>query len=229
MSHLSLESLARLVDEPPGPAEAEHLRACAPCRAELEALREQAAALAALPDPAPPSEGWERLAARLDAERAPTPRPWAARHPWVIRAAASIGIFLLGGVAGAAAVRAGVAPAGAARSAAAVTADPGDAGAAVAPADAAGRGTPQDAERAVRLAESRYMRALSRYAEVAPPPAGGDPVARVAALESIVLTTRAALNQAPADPVINGYHLTAIAQRDATLKQIARAGGDTWY
>ena len=47
-----------------------------------------------------------------------------------------------------------------------------------------------------------------------------DPVNRLAALEGIVLTTRAALNEAPADPVINGYHLTALEQRDAILRQI---------
>ena len=34
-----------------------------------------------------------------------------------------------------------------------------------------------------------------------------------------MLTTRAALGQSPADPVINGYHLTALAQRNATIKQ----------
>jgi hypothetical protein len=48
-----------------------------------------------------------------------------------------------------------------------------------------------------------------------------DPVARQAALESILLTTNAALREAPADPVINGYHLTALAERDAVLKAIA--------
>jgi hypothetical protein len=45
-------------------------------------------------------------------------------------------------------------------------------------------------------------------------------VSRLAALEGIVLTTRAALDDAPADPVINGYHLTALEQRDAILRQI---------
>lgn len=223
MSHLSLESLARLVDEPPEATEAEHLRTCAACRAELDALREQSAALAALPDPAPPADGWVRLEPRLPAARRASIETWVARHPWAVRTAASIAIFLLGGVAGAA-VRGTPGTGGFAHGAAHPVADTAPAQAAPAQAP-----NPQAAERDVRVAERRYLQALSRYAEVAPPPAGGDPVARVAALEGIVLTTRAALDQAPADPVINGYHLTALAQRDATLKQIARTGGDTWY
>jgi hypothetical protein len=48
----------------------------------------------------------------------------------------------------------------------------------------------------------------------------------MAALESIVLTTRAALNRAPADPVINGYHLTAVAEREAMLRRLAAATAD---
>ena len=48
-------------------------------------------------------------------------------------------------------------------------------------------------------------------------------MSRLAALEGIVLTTRAALNEAPADPVINGYHLTALEQRDALLRELQEA------
>jgi hypothetical protein len=43
-----------------------------------------------------------------------------------------------------------------------------------------------------------------------------------------VITTRAALGQAPTDPVINGYHLTALAQRDAMLKQIKTTPATSW-
>ena len=38
----------------------------------------------------------------------------------------------------------------------------------------------------------------------------------------------AALAQAPTDPVINGYHLTALAQRDAMLKQIRATPATSW-
>jgi hypothetical protein len=43
------------------------------------------------------------------------------------------------------------------------------------------------------------------------------------------MTTQAALNETPTDPVINGYHLTALAQRDATLRQVAAASSERWY
>jgi hypothetical protein len=73
----------------------------------------------------------------------------------------------------------------------------------------------------LRAAELRYRMALSRYAELSGAGATTDPVNRLAALEGIVLTTRAALKDSPADPVINGYHLAALGQRDALLRQIS--------
>jgi hypothetical protein len=73
-----------------------------------------------------------------------------------------------------------------------------------------------------------YLAALTRYATRLERGAG-DPIARLAALQSIVMTTQAALNQSPTDPVINGYHLTALAQRDATLKQVAATSSDRWH
>jgi hypothetical protein len=88
--------------------------------------------------------------------------------------------------------------------------------------------TAEEAASRLRTAESGYLAALERYAELSGRIEEGDPLARLAALESIVATTRAALGRAPADPVINGYHLTAVAQRDALLRQVS-ASGQTWY
>ena len=48
MGHLSTETLARLVDEPPRGQEAKHLAECRLCATELDALRAQTRALAAL-------------------------------------------------------------------------------------------------------------------------------------------------------------------------------------
>jgi hypothetical protein len=81
----------------------------------------------------------------------------------------------------------------------------------------------------MREAETHYLEALARFAELTGGIAGDDPVARLAALEGIVLTTGAALDQAPADPVINGYHMTALAQREATLRQIATSTAPYWF
>ena len=81
--------------------------------------------------------------------------------------------------------------------------------------------------RDLRQAEDDYFRKLSAYSQTAGT-APSDPTTRLAALEAIVITTRAALGQAPTDPVINGYHLTALAQRDAMLKQIKTTPATSW-
>jgi len=80
----------------------------------------------------------------------------------------------------------------------------------------------QEAATMLRDAEGWYLDALAQYAQLSSELSDiDDPVARLVALETIVLTTREALDRAPADPIINGYHMTAVAQRDATLRQLA--------
>lgn len=116
------------------------------------------------------------------------------------------------------------------------TAPSADAGAAPRPvtlaANTGARRTPATVEQAaqqLRETEAYYLDALTRFAELATQSGAGDPVARLAALQSIILTTQAALNEAPTDPVINGYHLTALAQRDATARQVAAASSERYY
>ena len=103
MSHLTLESLARLVDEDPDTDEAAHLADCVRCRDTLGDLRAQTAALGALPAASPPVDAWEKIAARVETERViPVHRAW----PGVaIRAAAAAVIFAVGAVTGAAVSR----------------------------------------------------------------------------------------------------------------------------
>ena len=56
------------------------------------------------------------------------------------------------------------------------------------------------------------------------------PAVRLATLDGIVVTTAAALERAPADPVINGYYLAARAQRDALLRTVSSSPArDPWY
>ena len=241
MSHLNLETLARLIDESPDPTEAGHLDICATCREELEALRADSAALHALPDPEPPIAAWIALEDRLKREGLMRRSTWVAT---TLRMAAVLAIFVLGSVVGAlvmrqqggqVAVTTG-APIMASpvverplhvdtQPSVAMTSQPLNA-----PSAATTRPAANAEEATVRLreAERSYLAALTKYSEFTNRTDNVDPVARLAALESIVATTRAALGQAPADPVINGYHLTAVAQRDATLRQMA-ASGQTWY
>jgi hypothetical protein len=249
MSHLTLETLARLLDDAPDPTEAGHLDICEQCRAELEALRADAAALHWLPDPEPPIAAWVALEQRLKREGLMRRATWTTT---VMRMAAVLVIFVLGSIVGglvmrqqkpgyatatpplaAPAQRVAQNPAVRAETVAAAPAPtatlastPTTTGpAVVAPRPAA---TPEEAVARLRDAERAYLAALNRYSDFSGRTEPADPLARLAALESIVATTRAALGQAPADPIINGYHLTAVAQRDATLRQLA-ASGQTWY
>jgi len=254
MSHLSLETLARLVDDAPDAAEKAHLEACAECLRELEDMRADLAALTSLPALQPPSEEWETIEARL-AQEGLLRRPnlvfsWKAT---ALRAAAAVLIFLLGGVTGAAWLQrpgnepgiivSGTGPSqvtpgervrpnltgqrpaemrGTARNAAENV---------LAAAVLSGR-VPQTHEEASLLmseAEALYLDAMLRVSELGSATDGGDPLARLAALEGITAITRAALDRAPADPVLNGYHITAVAQREATLRQLAAAIGGSWF
>ena len=195
MQHLTDEELARIADEDPTAAEAAHLAACAECTSELRATREQIVMLAELPDLAPPPHLERRLRAGLAAEGLALST--RARRLSALRIAASVALFAAGGLAGFLG-RGAVTPA----------AEP-LAGQLPPPATVA------EAAQQLQQAEALYNTALVNYARTGGDLPAADPISRLAALEGIVLTTRAALNEAPADPVINGYHLTALEQRDA--------------
>jgi hypothetical protein len=214
MSHLTLEELAGFVDEPPDGAAAGHLAACQACAAELEALREQRDALRDLPALEPAPDHWPALRQRLAREGLLRTR---RRLPTgAVRAAAAVALFLAGGVLGYG-VRGPLEQAG-----------PGSpsmaAGGAVPGAAAADLATDREPTRAVAEAGEQFMVALDSYmaASGAEP---ADPAARLAALDNIVLTTAAALAEAPSDPVITSYHMSAMAQRDAVLRQLAVGAG----
>ncbi|MGH7497217.1 MAG: hypothetical protein ACREL3_00010 [Gemmatimonadales bacterium] len=72
MTHLTLENLVAMRDpgtEPGDAAAEEHLRGCAPCRAELERLHQRVARLKALPALRPARDQWSPVATRVRAER----------------------------------------------------------------------------------------------------------------------------------------------------------------
>jgi hypothetical protein len=218
MSHLKLEELARCVEEEPTSFEAAHLASCSYCRGELEELRELTRALAHLPSHTPPPAQWAVLRSRLMTEgllhdvRARSPR----LRSKLTGIAAALALFLAGALSGA--VLFGSAGTGAMA---------GETASARSLAITAG--TPAEAGEHLRNAEDLYLAALTRYAELTQDGSYADPLNRLAALEGIMLTAQAALREAPADPVINGYLLTAMGQRDAMLRQISRSTEQDWF
>ena len=206
MQHLNEETLARLVDDAPDEAEMRHLEVCQRCLDELEELREGVRRLSMLPELSPPPHQWRALQASLAEEGLIQRRGRAWDFPGA-RIAAALALFLLGTATGALAVREG--PAGA-------------------PSVASGK-PPGDAVERLRQAETAYLAALSQYSEATGTTEAVDPLNRLAALEGIVLTTRAALEEAPADPLINGYHLSALGQRDAILEKMGQTQEEPWY
>ena len=224
MEHLSIEILARLVDESPQPDEAEHLATCLACAAELEALRAQTHALASLPEMRPPLGDWEVLEARLRSEGLVQDPGLLARlsmgqTPSWMRAAAAAALFLGGSVVGAS-----------------VTSQEGPGqpmvGGGGEMASFAEAVTLDDAAAAVRIAEQGYVNALTRYRQLLQDEGadadGGDPRSRFAALEYLVAASQAAVRQAPADPFLNGLLASTLAEREVTLRRISNRQ-DNWF
>jgi uncharacterized protein len=85
----------------------------------------------------------------------------------------------------------------------------------------------EEARAAQRRSEQLYQQAvayLARYDSTAVD--DGSPVAyksRLAALDRVISATSEAMREAPHDPVINGYYLTTLGQREATIRQLNTA------
>ena len=234
MLHLSPERLAALADDEPSAVEAVHLAACPACAAERGAqLRLLQLAGAERSATTAPLTSWPGVlaAARADglvpgsADRdawaaQPPDQPLAVlrarrpARPWLRRAAAAL--LLVGGGAMAGRVSAGEAPIP---------------GLAVAGLDGAradtlppAMATSDDALLVLQRAERDYRAAASFLAvrDTSGFAAERPEVyqARLAALDEVAAVTRAALYEAPHDPVINQYYLASLGAREATLQQL---------
>jgi hypothetical protein len=237
MLHLSPERLAALADDEPTAAEATHLAACGRCSAERAAHRSLLALAHREGDrPGDPLTSWHVLAADLRAEGLigppadpmtitpvhgtpiPTRQRRVAGRAWM-RAAAAV-LLVAAGAAG------GRLTAGTPMFAGAERADT-----AVAPVDPAGFSTVSyasttDAMTAFLRAQREMQQAAAFLAEreqLGAPDSDAEMYrARLAALDGMVSVSRAALYEAPADPVINQYYLATLGAREATMRQIGR-------
>ena len=219
MSHLPDERLAALYDDPPTSAELAHLASCERCAAERAAYRTLRELANAEQRIGAPLSDWDTLAPALRADGVIDTGEWrVARRPrrfsgaWSQAAAALL--IALGGIAyGRYSAVGSVLPDSRQRAVAVA-----------AVGDSVTFTSVDEARQAQELYQSLYQSAALYLAahdtvDLAP----GSPAAirrRLAALDEVGATVRQALTESPADPVINGYYLTTLGQREATLRQL---------
>ena len=225
MSHLSTDRLAALGDEQPTPAEAAHIASCDACAHERDAYRSLVAmAQADRASLGLPLTRWDAIAAVLSADAPTVAIPMTerlARH-WPLRAAAGVLLLAGGAMLGRASAGADLLPsAGVSRTAATV---PAPASRTLRIADSAFSSV-DDARAAQRRSEQLYQQAVAYLAQYDSTATNdGSPLAyrsRLAALDRVISATSEAMREAPHDPVINGYYLTTLGQREATIRQLS--------
>jgi hypothetical protein len=222
MLHLSTDRLAALGDEQPTSAEAAHLGTCEACARERDAYRTLVAmAQAERSALGLPLTRWDSIATSLEsASPMPMRRPARLSTRWPLQAAAGLLLMAGGAMLGRASAGADPVPLNTAQVPATVSAPAQTA--AVAP-DSVFRSI-DDARAAQRRSEQIYQQAVAYLARFDSSAVDdGSPVAyksRLAALDRVISATSEAMREAPHDPVINGYYLTTLGQREATIRQL---------
>lgn len=222
MLHLSTDRLAALADEQPTLAEATHLATCEACARERDAyLALVAMAQAERSALGLPLTRWDSIAASLDPVESTRARRVARLSTrWPLQAAAGLLLMVGGAMLGRVSVGANPIPVGAARGTASASVPTQRA---TVTGDSVFRSV-DDARAAQHRSEQLYQQAvayLARYDSSAVD--DGSPVAyksRLAAFDRVLSATGEALREAPHDPVINGYYLTTLGQREATIRQL---------
>jgi len=238
VSHLSAERFAALRDESPTAAELAHLATCEDCareRAVYQNLAELSSAESARLGV--PLTSWEALAPALIADGVidtgdsrPVPAfsmtrrglPWVRRHPasrpW-LQAAAAV-LFVAGGMmAGRYTAGATVLP---------LNEGPTSTGVASVVSDSTVHFASIEEARSAQAQSQLVFQTATAYLaqQDTTDHASDTPAAmrtRLAALDRVREVVGKALNEAPYDPVINGYYLTTVGQREATLRQLNTA------
>ena len=248
MSHLSTERLAALRDEEATAPEAAHLAACVACAREREAYRTLVAMAHHEREAIGiPLTRWDSIAGVLANEHlvatstpgnavrqragtatAPARTVRFLRTP--MRAAAGFLLLVGGAIAGRVSAGAAPLPFGGALSAASSSSaenaaeDAGSAALVARVPDSVSFTSVDDARVTQLRSASLYQKAAAFLAQH--DTTGADDYnpevvkSRLAALDQMISTTREAMRQAPHDPVINGYYLTTVGQREATLRQL---------
>lgn len=222
MLHLHTERLAALGDDIPTNDEAAHLATCSACAHERAAYQALVAMAHAEREPfGLPITRWDAIAAELALTSAAPPAPVRRTNVPLLRIAA--GLLLVAGGAAVGRVSAGAGP----LPATVAIATPTDLASIDSPTADSVFASVEEARAAQATFELRYQQAAAYLAQHDTAGAStGNPVAyrsRLAALDRVISTTSEALRSAPHDPVINGYYLTTLGQREATLRQLNTA------
>ena len=223
MLHLPTERLAALSDEPPSHEEAAHLATCEVCARERRAYDGLLVMAAAERESfGLPLTRWDSIAAALASEDA-TPvvelpvRRRETSHRWMLQIAAALLLVAGGSMLGRVSAGKGPLPGVEMQTASVASGN----------ADSVYFNSVEQARATQQQAELMYQQATAYLAQSDSSVTGGSgPVAyrsRLAALDRVISTTREALRSAPHDPVINGYYLTTLGQREATLRQLNTA------
>ena len=236
MLHLPTERLAELGDDTPRADEAAHLAACAACARERDAYHALVAMAAAEKEPfGLPLTRWDAIAAELAAAPvvfAPDIAPRRGSNRRMLRIAAGLILVAGGAMLGRLSAGARLIPGDTERRTASVAhGSPESASTTPIVSDSTTFASAEEARVAQRRSEALYQQAAAFLARVDTTGIGsGSPVAyqsRLAALDRVISTTREAMREAPHDPVINGYYLTTLGQREATLRQLNTALPET--
>ena len=225
LSHLSADRLAELADAEPHPAESAHLVQCAECRIE-RAAHQRVLTVAQLERERlmPPLTSWDALAPKLREERLiidGVAERRAARG-WMRVAAA---VMLVAGGALAGRMSAGAGPLTVAASASRDGGTFRNIANSGAGSDVTFANT-TEAINALQHSSQTYQAAIQYLSEHGPN--GGAPrqeqvQRRIAALDEIAGAVRAALWQAPDDPVVNQAYLQTLGARETALRQLGTA------
>ncbi|MGI8619707.1 MAG: hypothetical protein ACR2L6_11570 [Gemmatimonadaceae bacterium] len=244
MLHLPAERLIELGESEPTNTELAHLGVCAECERERRAYRAlRGLAIAEGATAGAPLTSWDVLSAALKDEgllvRKPAPvlaltppgtpavmrprRRWQASD-WTLRAAAGL-LFLVGGMAIGKSSTLAPFPTAAKTSS---ERQPASATTTDAPVGLASNFSVSYTSNAEALAA--LYRAQREYERAATFLMTNNPVgdetqpdvyrARLAALDNVMQASMTALEDAPADPVINRYYIAAAGARESTLRQL---------
>ncbi|MBL0939430.1 MAG: hypothetical protein IBJ03_11070 [Gemmatimonadaceae bacterium] len=249
-THLDAERLAAFDYEPFNEAELAHLAACAYCRAEQQAVASVVAmahgVLSQETESAPRLVSWEQISAGLQrpdvAELAPTlpvqSLPQSSIRSsrfrssqfiprWASRAAAAAVLLATGATVGRLTGPAANGLSFASASQAAAAESLGLSRTNAVPVNysdfqaAGGFGSVEEASNVLARAQRDYERASLWLAANDTTQQDSEVFrARLAALDQMMTASRAALRDAPQDPVINHYYLAAYTAREATLQQL---------